>query len=87
MPETVITERIGWERSLTVLRNRVRQLRPLFIAPDPAPRTSDAAGELAHCDPWFPLADIPLGAGQAGDGDGDGARAEVRQAQATRDVS
>ena len=66
MPATVIAERIGWDRSLTVLKDRVRQLRPLFVPPDPASRTRYAAGELAQCDLWFPPADVPLGAGQAG---------------------
>jgi transposase len=28
MPATVIAERIGWERGLTVLKDRVRELRP-----------------------------------------------------------
>lgn len=31
MPATVIAERIGWERSLTVLKERVSELRPLFL--------------------------------------------------------
>jgi transposase len=66
MPATVIAERIGWEHSLTVLKDRVRVLRPLFIPPDPASRTAYAAGELAQCDLWFPPADVPLGAGQIG---------------------
>lgn len=30
MPATVIAERIGWTRSLTVLKDRVRQIRPEF---------------------------------------------------------
>ena len=30
MPATVIAERIGWTRSLTVLKERVRELRPLL---------------------------------------------------------
>jgi transposase len=64
MPATVIAERIGWERSLTVLKDRVRQLRPEYLPPDPASRTSYAAGELAQCDLWFPPVDVPLGAGQ-----------------------
>jgi len=38
MPATVIAERIGWTRSLTILKDRVRQLRPLFLPPDPADR-------------------------------------------------
>ena len=39
MPATVIAERIGWDRSMTVLKDRVRELRPLFVPPDPAGRT------------------------------------------------
>jgi transposase len=66
MPAPVIAERIGWEHSLTVLKDRVRVLRPLFIPPDPASRTAYAPGELAQCDLWFPPADVPLGAGQMG---------------------
>jgi transposase len=66
MPATVIAERVGWERSLTVLKDRVRQLRPEYLPPDPASRTSYSAGELAQCDLWFPPADVPLGAGQVG---------------------
>lgn len=44
MPATVIAERVGWTRSLTVLKDRVRQLRPLFAAPDPAQRTDYLPG-------------------------------------------
>jgi transposase len=66
MPATVIAERVGWTRSMTVLKDRVRELRPLFVPPDPASRTAYAAGELAQCDLWFPPADVPLGCGQVG---------------------
>jgi len=66
MPATVIAERIGWSRSLTVLKDRVRELRPLFTSPDPASRTEYQPGELAQCDLWFPPVDVPLGFGQAG---------------------
>ena len=66
MPATVIAERLGWQRSITVLKDRVRQLRPLFLPPDPASRTNYAAGELAQCDLWFPPVDVPLGFGQVG---------------------
>ena len=66
MPATVIAERVGWSRSLTVLKDRVRELRPLFIPPDPASRTEYQPGELAQCDLWFPPVDVPLGAGQTG---------------------
>ena len=50
MPATVIAERIGSQRSLTVLRDRVRHLRPQYLPPDPASRTTCAAGELAQSD-------------------------------------
>lgn len=66
MPATVIAERIGWDRSMTVLKERVRELRPVYLPPDPASRTTYEPGELAQCDLWFPDADIPLGAGQNG---------------------
>lgn len=66
MPATVIAERIGWTRSLTVLKDRVRGLRPLFVPPDPVQRTDYLPGELAQCDLWFPPADVPLGFGQVG---------------------
>jgi transposase len=64
MPATVIAERIGWTRSLTVLKDRVRQLRPLFAGVDPADRIEYAPGEVAQCDLWFPPTPIPVGAGQ-----------------------
>jgi transposase len=64
MPATVIAERIGWEHGLTVLKERVRQLRPYYLPPDPASRTSYDPGHRAQCDLWFPPAPIPLGAGQ-----------------------
>jgi transposase len=66
MPATVIAERIGWTNSITVLRDRVRELRPVYLPVDPASRTSYDPGELAQCDLWFPPADIPLGFGQTG---------------------
>jgi hypothetical protein len=36
LPATVIAERIGWQHSLTVLKDRVRELRPVYLPPDPA---------------------------------------------------
>lgn len=66
MPSTVIAERIGWRHSLTILKDRVRELRPLYLPPDPAGRTQYLAGELAQCDLWFPPVDVPLGHGQHG---------------------
>ena len=64
MPATVIAERIGWDRSLTVLKDRVRQLRPLFVPPDPADRVEYDPGQVAQCDLWFPPVPIPVGGGQ-----------------------
>jgi hypothetical protein len=50
MPSTVIAERIGWTRSMTVLRERVAELRPVYLPPDPASRTQYVAGEIAQFD-------------------------------------
>src|SRR5260370_30214454 len=61
MPATVIAERIGWERSVRVLRDRVAELRPVYLPPDPASRTAYEAGEIAHCDLWFPPVMVPVG--------------------------
>ncbi|MFD0440936.1 IS21 family transposase [Streptomyces chartreusis] len=66
MPATVIAERIGWERGMTILKERVRELRPAYVPVDPVSRTVYRPGELAQCDLWFPEADIPLGYGQSG---------------------
>jgi transposase len=65
MPATVIADRIGWERGLTVLKDRVRELRPVYLPPDPASRTSYVAGEIAQCDLWFPPVRLPVGFGLA----------------------
>lgn len=68
MPATVIAERIDWDRSMTVLKDRIRELRPVYLPCDPASRTTYVPGELAQCDLWFPDADIPLDAGHNGRG-------------------
>ena len=60
MPATVIAERIGWRRGLTVFKERVAELRPVYLPPDPAGRTSYVAGEIAQCDLWFPPTKVPL---------------------------
>ena len=65
MPATVIAERIGW----TALdpgaeRRGWRELRPVYLPPDPASRTSYVAGEIAQCDLWFPPIELPVGFGQ-----------------------
>ena len=42
MPATVIAERIEWPHGITILRDRVAELRPLFRPPDPCQRTTTA---------------------------------------------
>ena len=64
MPATVIAVRIGWDRSIRVLRDRVAELRPVYLPPDPASRTQYAAGEIAQFDFWFPDIELPVGCGQ-----------------------
>jgi transposase len=64
MPATVIAERIGWTRGLTVLKDRIRELRPVYLPADPASRTAYQAGEVAQCDLWFPAIEVPVGFGQ-----------------------
>jgi transposase len=64
MAATVIAERIGWKRGMTVLRNRVAELRPAFQVPEAFGRTEYKPGELAQWDLWFPDYDIPVGHGQ-----------------------
>jgi len=68
MPATVIGERIGWERSITVLRERVAQLRPLYLPADPVSRTAYEPGERVQADFWFPPAELPLGHGKVASG-------------------
>ena len=64
MPATVIAERVGWDRGMTVFKQRVAELRPAYLPPDPASRTTYEAGELAQFDFWFPDIDLPVGYGQ-----------------------
>src|SRR6266511_2875026 len=64
MPATVVAERVGWQRSIRVLRDRVAELRPVYLLPDPVSRTAYAAGEIAQCDLWFPDINVPVGFGQ-----------------------
>ena len=65
MPATVIAERIGWEHSLTILKDRIRQIRPEYAGVDPADRIVREPGESAQMDLWFPEPRIPVGFGQA----------------------
>jgi transposase len=65
MPATVIAERVGWTRGKTVFADRVRELRPVYLPPDPASRTNYPAGEIGQCDLWFPDTMLPVGFGQS----------------------
>ncbi len=65
MPATVVAERIGWEHSLTILKDKIRQIRPLYTGVDPADRLDHKPGEAAQFDLWFPEPKIPVGYGQA----------------------
>ncbi|WP_454854656.1 helix-turn-helix domain-containing protein [Promicromonospora soli] len=58
MPATVIAQRIGWTRSITILKDRIRLIRPEYLGLDPADRIEYAAGDTAQCDLWFPDAVI-----------------------------
>lgn len=64
MPATVIAERIGWSYSIRTLSGRVRELRPLYLPPDPTSRTTYVAGEIGQCDFWFPDVVVPVEYGQ-----------------------
>lgn len=49
---------------MTVLTERVRELRPVFVPPDPAHRTLYMAGQIGQNDFWFPDIEVPVGFGQ-----------------------
>jgi transposase len=68
MPATVIAERIGWDRSITVLREKVAVLRPFYLPADPVSRTSYEPGGRVQDDFWFPPAEIPVGHGKVAAG-------------------
>jgi transposase len=50
-------------RAIT-LSGRVAELRPIYLPPDPASRTTYLAGDIAQCDFWFPPIRLPVGFGQ-----------------------
>ena len=64
MPATVIAERIGWTHSITILKDRVRAIRPEYAGIDPADRIVHVPGQATQCDLWFPQAAVPVGYGQ-----------------------
>lgn len=64
MPATVIAERVGWDRGMTVFKEKVATLRPLYRPPDPASRTTYLPGEITQFDFWFPPITMDVGHGQ-----------------------
>jgi Helix-turn-helix domain of resolvase len=50
--------------TVPVLRDRVAEVRPAYLPPDPASRTAYEPGEVAQCDLWFPPIMLPVGFGQ-----------------------
>jgi O-antigen/teichoic acid export membrane protein len=65
MPTALIAEQIGWDRPISVLRDRVVDLRANYLAEVHHPAAgSPPPGQLAHCGIWFPPVEIPVGAGQ-----------------------
>ena len=64
MPATVIAQRVGWTRSMTVLKDRVRELRPQYRGIDPADRVIYEPGACSQWGLWFPDYRIPLGCNQ-----------------------
>lgn len=64
MSATVIAERVGWEFSSSLFRERVSELPPEYQSTGPADRLAYAAGEVIQCDLWFPEARVPVGDGQ-----------------------
>ena len=64
MPATVVAERIGWEHSITILKDRIRDIRPEYAGVDPADRLVHEPGIATQCDLWFPETRIPVGAAE-----------------------
>ena len=63
---TVILERLrplGYSGGITVLKDRLQQLRPLLLAAKSYQRTSYLPGEIAQLDWWHTGVEIPVGKG------------------------
>lgn len=66
MPATVIAERVGWSRGMTVFTARVRELRPVYLPPDPASRTAYLPGRSRRTTSGFPISGCRSGSGRPG---------------------
>jgi hypothetical protein len=51
MSATVSAERVGWQRGMSVLRDRVRELRPAFVPADPGVADGLPAGRAGAVRP------------------------------------
>ncbi len=60
-----LLEPLGYTGGETILKEHVREVRPLFDPPRTFQRTVYLPGELAQCDLWEPRRLIPVGYGQA----------------------
>ena len=69
VPATVIAQRLrpqGFAGSVTILKDHLRRVRPLFLAAQAHQRTSYQPGELAQTDWWEPVIRGRWGAGRPG---------------------
>ena len=55
---------LGYVGGETILKEHLREVRPLFAPPRTYQRTVYIPGELAQCDLWEPAREIPVGYGQ-----------------------
>lgn len=65
-PATVILERLrplGYAGGITVLKERLGELRPMFLRQRAYQRTSYLPGELSQLDWWHTGVDVPVGKG------------------------
>lgn len=65
-PATVIIERLrreGYDGGVSILKDHLRVVRPLFLQAKAFQRTSYLPGEIGQCDWWEPPLSIPVGKG------------------------
>lgn len=55
---------LGYQGGETILKEHIREVRPLFLKIRTYQRTVYVPGELAQCDLWEPRDEIPVGSGQ-----------------------
>jgi transposase len=67
-PATVIIEylrRDGYDGGITILKEYLAEVRPLFVEAELRQRTSYLPGEMGHCDWWDTGVWVPVGKGAA----------------------